>query len=250
VALLYRSTRRLSLTQDGLALFEHAQALLTAAERGMLAVTQGAEIPSGRLMVTLPAFLARSPLQRALAAFAVNHPRVELMLDFSDAKRDLIREGIDLAIRIGELGDSTLKSRRLFDLARRLVCAPSVANSRPKPLEPADLAAWPWIGLQMRPHHRELVNASGQICRVDFKPRVVVNSVEALGQMAIEGLGLAVPPAFLIEDDIAAGRLCEILPDWRVPSLGVYAVWPGNAPREGLTARMVRFLAERLNGAS
>ncbi|MCW3482093.1 LysR family transcriptional regulator [Neisseriaceae bacterium JH1-16] len=244
VALLYRSTRRLSLSHDGQALFEHARAMLAAAESGFAAVAAGSE-PTGKLTVTLPAFFAASPLLDALAAFSHTHPKVALDLQFGDAKRDLIRDGLDLAIRIGALTDSTLKARRLFDMPRCLVASPGLMARFAAPQRPEDLAEWDWIGFKPRPNRKQLIDAAGEAVPFSFAPRLTVDSVEALGRLAEAGVGLATPPRFLVAEALRAGRLIEVLPDWRVESLGVYAVWPPNAPRDGLARRLVDFLEAR-----
>lgn len=244
VALLYRSTRRLSLTPDGQALYGHAQAMLQAAETGLNELAGRAAEPAGTLRLSLPAFFARGPLTTSLAAFSRCHPKVELELDYSDEKRDLIRDGIDLAIRIGELQDSALKSRRLFDMPRLLVAAPSLLDARGEPASPAELADWPWLGIRMRAKRKPLIDAAGRRHDFAIQPRITANSVDAACQLAIAGCGLATPPAFLVENELAAGQLRVVLPDCQVEALGVYAVWPANAARESLTLRLVRFLAE------
>ncbi|KUM02491.1 LysR family transcriptional regulator [Chromobacterium subtsugae] len=243
-ALLYRSTRRLSLTADGETLFQHAQAMLRAAESGLDALAGRATEPTGRLSLTLPAFFARSPLTARLAGFARRHPKVELALDYSDEKRDLVRDGIDLAIRIGELPDSALKSRRLFDMPRLLVAAPALLSARPAPRHPQELADWPWLGIRMRPDHKTLLDAAGEAHSFSIQPAIRANSLDAVCQLAIAGCGLATPPAFLAADDIAAGRLSEVEPEWQVEALGVYAVWPANAARASLTLRLTQYLSE------
>ncbi|MEO9384059.1 LysR family transcriptional regulator [Chromobacterium phragmitis] len=242
-ALLYRSTRKLSMTQDGQALYSHAQAMLQAAESGLNALAGRAAEPSGSLSLTLPAFFARSPLTDQLAAFSRMYPKVELALDFSDEKRDLIRDGIDLAIRIGELPDSALKSRRLFDMPRLTVAAPSLLAEREAPRVPMELANWPWLGIRMRPNRKTLSLDPDEAQTFAFQPRLTVNSIDAACRLAIAGCGLATPPAFLVQEDIAAGRLATVLPEWQVEALGVYAVWPANAARESLTLRLVEHLA-------
>ncbi|UTH74698.1 LysR family transcriptional regulator [Chromobacterium sp. IIBBL 290-4] len=243
-ALLYRSTRRLSLTADGEMLHQHAQAMLQAAESGLNALAgRGAEA-SGRLSLTLPAFFSRSPLTARLAEFSLRHPKVELALDYSDEKRDLVRDGIDLAIRIGELPDSALKSRRLFDMPRLLVAAPALLAQRPAPRHPQELADWPWLGIRMRPDRKTLIDEAGEAHSFPIQPAIRANSLDAVCQLAAAGCGLATPPAFLAQDDIAAGRLMECTPAWRVEALGVYAVWPANAARASLTLRLVHHLAD------
>jgi DNA-binding transcriptional LysR family regulator len=243
--LLYRSTRRLSLTHEGGKLFDAAKAMLAAAQIGLNAIAGRSAEPSGRLSVTVPAFLARGEVIDDIAAFAHAFPKIALSIGFSDIKQDLIRDGIDIAIRIGSLKDSALKSKKLFNLERKLVAAPSLMEHRKKPRHPEELSDWDWIGLQMRPHNRTLVNKKGEAHRIDFAPRIIVDSLDAVCQLALAGLGLATPPAFMVEEDLRAGRLIEPLPSWQLEPLGVYAVWPPNSPKDGLTYRIVRFLEAR-----
>lgn len=133
VALLYRSTRRLSLTHEGEKLFTSTKAMLSAAEKGLDSVAYHASEPTGKLNLTVPAMLTRSPLVSDIAAFAKEFPKVALSINFSDIQQDLIREGIDLAIRIGDLKDSALKSKRLFTMKRKLVVAPALMNEHKSP---------------------------------------------------------------------------------------------------------------------
>ncbi|TDR82763.1 LysR family transcriptional regulator [Paludibacterium purpuratum] len=244
VALLYRSTRRLSLTDDGRLLYGHAREMLAAAETGLGALAERTGELSGALSVTLPAFLAQSALIGTIAGFLRQHGKVRLTLDFSDEKQDLVGEGIDLAIRIGDLQDSGLKSVRLFDLPRKLVAAPALLAGQ-VPLErPEALRAFDWIGISMRPGAKTLRHRDGRESQIDIAPRVRVNSIEASCQLALAGAGLCTPPAFMVADDLAAGRLVEPLPEWHVPALGVYAVWPPNAARDGLTRRLIDCLRD------
>lgn len=242
VTLLYRSTRHLSLTQEGNELFAHAKEMLFAAETGLNAITQQSSEPSGRLIVTLPSFFTRSKLVKDIAAFAQKYTKVELLLNFSDVKQDLIREGIDLAIRIGDLEDSALKAKKLLDMPRKMVVAPTYLEQRKKPHKPQDLLDWDWIGFKMRSHRRTLVHESGKNFEIEFKPRVVADSVEAVSQLAIAGLGLATPPAFLVASELEQKVLIEPLPNWAISSLSVFAVWPPNASKSSLTFRLMHFL--------
>jgi DNA-binding transcriptional LysR family regulator len=245
VALLYRSTRHLSVTSDGAALYDSARAMLLAAEEGLDGISGRSRQPSGRFRMTMPAFFARSDLIGSVAAFAAEFPKVSLTIGFSDEARDLVREGIDLAIRVGDLKDSGLKSTRLFDMRRTLVAAPAVIAARRKPRHPDDLRDWEWIGLSMRADAKTFVSRKAERVEVAFAPRVVVDSVDAACQFAAAGLGLAAPPAFLAAPEIASGRLLEVLPTWQVTSLGVYGLWPANASMESLTRRFVGFLTAR-----
>ncbi|MBN9228255.1 MULTISPECIES: LysR family transcriptional regulator [Legionella] len=245
VALLYRSTRRLSLTYEGDKLFISAKAMLSAAEKGLNGIAYHAPEPTGKLNLTLPAMLTKSPLVDDIAAFAKAFPKVALSISFSDIQLDLIRESIDLAIRIGNLQDSTLKSKRLFTMKRKIVIAPSVMNRHKSPRKLKDLLKWDWIGLKMRPNTKTLINQKGQTYIIDFEPRIIVDSMDAACQLAIAGLGLVTPPAFFVAEDINQGRLVEPLPEWQAESLPIYAVWPPNASKESLTYRLITFLEMR-----
>jgi DNA-binding transcriptional LysR family regulator len=182
-----------------------------------------------------------------LAAFAQAFPKIALSINFSDLPQDLIREGIDLAIRIGDLKSSTLKAKRLFEMKRKLVAAPSYITRRSRPQKPQDLIDWDWIGLKMRPDQKTLVNRTGKTFEINFQPRIIVDSVDAVCQLAIAGVGLATPPSFLVEDEIRQGLLVEPLPAWGIESLAVYTVWPPNASKESLTYRLIEFLEMREN---
>lgn len=245
VTLLYRSTRQLSLTQDGENLFTAAKTMVQAAESGLNTITNQSPEPSGKLTITVPAVLTRSSLVKDLASFAQTFPKITLSISFSDVQQDLIREGIDLAIRIGDLKSSTLKAKRLYEMKRKLIVAPSYMQSRKNPHKPQDLIAWDWIGLKMRPNQKTLVNRAGKTFQINFQPRIIVDSVDAVCHLAIAGLGLATPPSFLVEEELRQGLLVEPLPAWGVESLGVYAVWPPNASKESLTFRLINFLEMR-----
>ena len=124
VALLYRSTRRLTLTEPGRKFFAAAREMVAAAERGLELVAVNSENPSGHLSVAVPAALLSETLFDDLAGFAAAFPQVALTMHFSDTQVDLIREGIDVAIRAGTLKDSALKSKKLFEFPRQLVASP------------------------------------------------------------------------------------------------------------------------------
>lgn len=243
--LLYRSTRRLSLTDEGEALFANVKAMLSAAETGLNSIAHRAIEPAGKLHLTIPAMLTSSPLVDDLAAFAKAFPKVMLSINFSDIQQDLIREGIDLAVRIGNLKDSTLKSKRLFTMKRKLVAAPALIKQHTMPQQPPDLRTWDWIGLKMRPNTKTLIHQRGKTCDIDFEPRIIVDSMDAVCQFAIAGLGLATPPAFLVAENIRKGYLVEPLPEWQAEPIPVYVVWPPNVSKASLTFRLIAFLETR-----
>lgn len=245
VALLYRSTRKLSLTRDGEQLIGAARAMIDAAETGLRQVSDRAAQPSGELHVTMPAALAQSDMTNRIAAFSTAYPGIRLTLDFSDLRREVIAEGIDVALRMGWLEDSSLKARKLFDVERQLVAAQPYCAERPEPATPNDLLEWDWLELsQVKPATEFRKNRQRPIT-VKPLPRLSVNDAHALYHLARSGAGLAVVPEYLARADLSSGVMHHVLPDWHVPSIGVYAVWPPNAPKEGLTALFIRFLAQK-----
>ena len=142
-----------------------------------------------------------------LAAFAQAFPKVELTVNFSDHQLDVIREGIDLAIRVGTVQDSSLKSKKLANLERKMVASSDYCSKFPKPENPSDLSVWHFIGLKMRPNDKLLMSKSGKTVRIHYEPQVVSDNIHAVVQMAKAGLGIVSPPNFLVEKDINNGRI-------------------------------------------
>jgi DNA-binding transcriptional LysR family regulator len=244
-ALIYRSTRKLSLTPDGERLLAAARKMIDAAETGLQAVSTETRQPSGVLRVTVPAVLAQSRLVDHLAAYAIAHPFVQLSLDFSDLRRELIGDGFDVAIRMGWLKDSSLMVRKLFDVQRRLVAAQSYLETRPEPASPEELCDWDWLELAPVGNKKPEFQKSGVRTVVSRPPsRISVNDAHALYRFSRSGVGLAIIPEFLAEADIAAGHLRHVLAEWTVKPVGVFAVWPSNAPKDGLVKHFVEFLVD------
>ena len=244
VALLYRSTRTLSLTRDGERLIGAAQAMVTAAETGINDVLDHASGLSGDLHVTAPAVLAQSPLADNIADFLKVHPDVRILIDYSDERRDVVVDGIDVAIRMGWLRDSALKARKLYDVERVLMASRSFLAGRPVPKSPKDIEEWDWLDLAsvtLKPVFR---HASHNTVTIRPKSRLTANSASALYQLVARGAGIATLPRFLAEADIHAGTMEVLLPEWTLPSIAIYAVRPQNAPRDGLTAAFVNALAQ------
>ena len=244
VALLYRSTRTLSLTRDGERLIGAAQAMVTAAETGINDVLDHASGLSGDLHVTAPAVLAQSPLADNIADFLKVHPDVRILIDYSDERRDVVADGIDVAIRMGWLRDSALKARKLSDVERVLMASRSFLAGRPVPKSPKDIEEWDWLDLAsvtLKPVFR---HASHNTVTIRPKSRLTANSASALYQLVARGAGIATLPRFLAEADIHAGTMEVLLPEWTLPSIAIYAVRPQNAPRDGLTAAFVNALAQ------
>lgn len=227
--LFHRTTRQVSLTSDGERLFERCQRVL--AELGELqseAVGARAEA-AGTLRIDMPIVFGRRFMLPLLARLVQRHSRISLDVRLSDARADLVREGIDLAIRIGDLQDSTLVARRFASQQLVLVAAPGYLRRHGTPAALQDLAA-----------HRHIVYrlpSSGRDRPQEFRVgrRTVemhpahsarFSDGEAIVQAALLGLGLAQVPDNMADAELAAGRLVELLPRHRPPEMPIHAVMP------------------------
>lgn len=244
VTLLYRSTRHLSLTHEGRILHEKAHVMLDAVEGGLDAINPTSTEPNGALRITAPAFVTQTELMAVFAKFSNTYPKINLGFDFSDAPRDLIKDGFDVAIRAGWLEDSEFMTRSIGHEDRFLVSSPQYFSSKEAPQHPTDLETWDWVRFAMRPDQTELTSSKGETLTVTGKSNIAVNSAAALYEFSIQGLGLTALPEHLACRGIDRGELVHVLPDWSLRPLGLHAVWPDQSRRENLTLIFVRFLAE------
>jgi DNA-binding transcriptional LysR family regulator len=242
IALVYRSTRKLSLTHEGEILYQHAKDMLASASEGLSKVSTENNEPGGKLTITLPSALTRAPINREIAEFCKLHRGIELHILYTDVRQDLIANGIDLAIRVGDMMDSSLKSKRIGQVERKLVCSPDYWKQQVEPNHPQDLTSWHWIKLAMLPSNRSLINADKQSEQITFNSQLTVDNVEAMAQFCILGLGLATPPDFLVEEPLASGTLVEVLQEWQVEPIPLYVVWHANASGNSNIRRLLNYL--------
>lgn len=250
VTLLYRTTRKLSLTDEGRKFYAHASELTRNAEAGLDALNAGSEELMGELRISLPAFLASSSISTAIAEFAQQHKKVALSLSYTDQLMDMLSEGLDLSIRVGWLDDSSMMSRKIGESRRLLVASRAYLASRPPPKDPSDLHDWDWIRFHMRPSAVEFSSASHEKVIVSENARISADNTEAVFHLACQNLGLAILPEHWAEERIKTGEFVHVLPEWELKSMGYYAVWPDKSRRESLTVLLVRFLAERNSASS
>lgn len=247
VTLFFRSTRSMSLTPEGHAALDAARRMVAAGEEALDALGADSDEPVGALRITMPAFGERSPLRKALWAFTRQHPMVSISLFSSDAPADLIKDGLDLAIRLGTLADSSLKSRRIGAFRRQMVASPDYLANRPAPRTPEDLADFDFLSVAKL---RSVITLHSDGQSVSFEPervRIEVNSVGAAKSAVMSGLGIWHLPLSEIEEELAEGTLVAILPEWDLPVLGVYAVWPDSGPQKALTRRLIDFFLNEID---
>lgn len=244
VTLFFRSTRSMSLTPEGHLALAPARRMVAAGEEALGVAGAGSAEPIGELRITMPAFGERSPLRQILWKFAVEHPRVILTLHSSDHPVDLVKEGFDLAIRLGRLADSSLKSRRVGDFQRVLVASPDYLTSRDPIETPEDLSTHRFIAISDFPDEMILQSDDESVSLTARRVQVEVNSVTSAKSAVIAGLGIRQLPLSDIEDELASGDLVRVLPEWSLPLLGIYAVWPDAGPQKALTRRLIEFFLQ------
>ncbi len=244
-SLLYRTTRKITLTSEGRMFYARVVDMLHSAEAGLNELNALSLDPVGALRISIPAFLTTGPLSTAVANFARLHPNVAFSVAYTDHPVDLIEGGFDLNIRVGWLDDSAMMSRKLADGTRVLVAGTDYARQRPSPKRPSDLEDWDWIRYQQRADTTKFTSPSGQTEEVTGQAQIEVDSIDAVYHFAVQNMGATILPSFLAERGIVAGTLVQLLPGWELRPLGIYAVWPDKSRRESLALLFIRFLAEQ-----
>lgn len=247
VLLVNRTTRRLSLTELGLAYRDHAQRILAEIEETELAIQEHTVEPKGKLKVSAPMSFGVSHLAPVLPGFMQAHPRIEVELLMDDRRVDLVEEGVDLAIRIGQLDDSQLIARRLASVS--FICAAAeryLANRRPI-VVPGDLAGHDCLRYSLNRQPSEWrFEQGGESLSVKVKGSLTANNGEALKEAAVRGLGIVYQPAFIVGADVEAGRLRPLLTDWGTPTIDIHAVFPEQRQLQPKLRRFVDYLAQAM----
>lgn len=244
VALIYRSTRKLSLTKEGKRLLFATHKMLAAIEGELLDISESANEPSGELRITIPSVLSQSSLTMALAKFLEAYPRIKLSLDYSDSKKQLIEDGFDIAIRMWTKAKETLTTETLFTVKRRLVAATSYIKLQSDITDPKELLDWDW--LMLSPVHiqgHSLKKAKQKVIRIKPKAKVYSSDARSIYTLVQSGIGIAALPETLIKEDVANGKLQYVLPEWKLSTLSVFVEWPANAPKQGLIKLLIKYLS-------
>jgi DNA-binding transcriptional LysR family regulator len=248
--LLNRTTRRLSLTEAGQAYYERARQILAELEDADSVVGATAARAVGRLRINAPQTFGVLHLAPLWGGFAAAYPEVELDITLSDRMVDLVEEGFDVAIRIARLQDSSLVSRRLAG-TRLVACAsPAYLAAHGAPATLADLARQRIIGYSYSTTGDTWYFDSPQGRQaVSLRPFFRSNSGDTCRAAALAGLGIAIHPGFMVEADMAGGRLVEVLPELRAGEIGIHAVYPSRKHLSGKVRALVDYLSRAFDHA-
>ncbi|MBI2239841.1 MAG: LysR family transcriptional regulator [Magnetospirillum gryphiswaldense] len=239
VRLLQRTTRRLSPTEAGELYFQRAQRILLDLEEAASEVGQLQTAPRGKLRVSAPMSFGVLHLTPALPSFLAACPELELELSLSDRFVDLIEEGVDVAVRIGRLSDSSLIARHVAPIRRAVCASPAYLARCGTPAVPTDLAAHACLShIGMGPAEWRFA-IGGKLETVRVQSRLSAGNGEALRILALAGLGLVYLPTFFVGDDLRSGALVSVLEDYVPQDSALYGVYPHS---RHLSAKVRAFL--------
>jgi DNA-binding transcriptional LysR family regulator len=228
VKLLVRTTRRLTLTHEGSAFLEDCQRILADIANAEASVSAGGVKASGHLRITAPAGFGRRHVAPLVPKFLALHPDVSLSLNLSDRVVDIVNEGFDSAVRVGDLPDSSLVSVRLADNRRLCVAAPSYLKRAGTPRQPAELMRHECLLLSSDASQTRgwAFKVDGEVTHLRPAGRLDCSDGQVLHAWCLQGLGLAWRSTWEVEEQIAAGELQEVLAEFAAPPNGIYAVVP------------------------
>ncbi len=247
VRLLQRSTRRFSVTESGQDYYRHCKAMLVEAEAAQEAIERIRSEPRGIVRLTCPIALLDTRVGAMLAAFMLRYDQLEVHVEATDRRVDVISEAVDVALRVRTppLQDSGLVLRTLAPSSQCLVAAPLLLQRLGVPRVPADVAALPSmdLGTPQGEHVWNLLGPEGAQALIHHQPRLITRGMIALRLAAIAGVGIVQLPSQMVRDELARGELIRVLPEWAPRVEIIHAVF---ASRRGLlpsVRALIDFLA-------
>lgn len=247
VRLLHRTTRRLSLTQEGEVFLARCRDILASIEASEAELSSRTDIATGMLKLSVPVSFGVQHLAPLWSEFLEAHPRVSLDVQLADRVIDLVDEGIDLAVRIARLPDSSLVSRKLASTRLVLCASPAYLKRRGTPKHPSELVEHEVLGYSLLSAGDQwpFVGPDGPLT-VKVHPRIWTNNGDTCVAAALRGTGIQLQPTFLVARELASGDLVELLPQYRSIELGIYAVYPTRKFLLPKVRALVEYLSVRL----
>lgn len=247
VRLLQRTTRRLSLTDEGQAFYARSKDALALVDEAETEIRSRSSEASGLVRVNAPQTFGVLHLAPLWGEFMDANPRVSLEVTLSDRVVDVVDEGFDLAIRIATLPNSTLVSRKLASTRVMLCASPIYLDRVGTPAHPRDLTLHQVIAYSYWATRDEWSFTGPEgVVSVRTRARLYANNGDTCLAAALSGQGIILQPSFLVADDIRAGRLVELMPEYKSIELGIYAVYPTRKQLALKVRRLIDYLAEAL----
>ena len=245
VRLINRTTRRMNPTNEGFAYFERCTQLLADLEEAEASVSGEARHPRGRLRLTAPIALETLRLAPAFAAFCRTYPEITLDVVLSDGVADFVEEGLDLAIRVGRVGSENLVARHIGETALLIAASHDYLTRTGNPGHPEDLlrhACFTYT-YSATGNQWQFEDEAGQSVSVRIGGPVNANNGMLLAEMAAAGSGIVLAPCFILQPLIAAGRLVQVLPEWKQRRLPIHVVYPTRRHLSAKVQAMTGFLS-------
>lgn len=248
VRLIHRTTRQFTVTEVGQTFYQHCKAMLIEAEAAQEAIAVLQAEPRGSVRLTCPVTLLHVHVGPMLARFMMRYPGIQIQLEATNRRVDLVAEGIDVAIRVRPrpFDDSDLVMRVLADRGHCLVASPSLVASLGKPRSPDELSRWPGLSMAAGKHvHKWLLGGpEGAKAEVHFAPRLITGDMLALREAAVAGVGVVQLPILMAREQLANGTLVRVLDDWEPKREVIHAVFPSRRGLLPAVRALVDFLSE------
>jgi len=250
IQLLQRTTRSLSLTDAGARYFEYIRPAVQLTQEGLDAISELQQTPKGNLRISVPMVFGRLYIAPLIAEFLKRYPDIQLQMQMDDKTTDLIAGGFDLAIRIGELPDSSIIARKIAPCLSVICASPAYLAQHGLPMVPSELTQHNCLfysyfqdGVEWSFHSPDGMQ------RIQPKGNYQVNNSDAIHLACLDGLGIANLPRFIVESDLQAGHLQTILTDFPLPEHGIYAVYPQRKYLPTKVTVLIEFLRDKLANA-
>lgn len=251
VRLIHRTSRHCSLTEIGQEYYQRCLAMRVEAEGAAEVIERNRSEPQGVVRISCPVALLNSWVGPMLTRYMLKYPLVELFIESTNRRVDLLHEGFDIALRVRfpPLEGSDLVMKVLGNSTQCLVGHPDFLARLSSPASPADLSGLPSLhwGAAQREYHWELFGPNEALAQIRHQPRMVTDDLIALRHAAVAGIGIVHLPSVVVRDDIAAGRLVQLVPDW-TPKCGiVHAIFPSRRGLLPSVRTLLDFLGEEFD---
>jgi len=245
IRLMQRNSRRLSLTAEGESYYQQSREALALLDNAAAQAGSGRETPQGQLRLTAPIWCANPTFAAWMREYRAQYPEVSLDIILDNGMRDLIGEGIDLALRVSRTPSPSLVVRPLFAVRFVLVAAPAYIRRHGMPQTPADAAAHPAVLPSYTDISRMHCNCGEESASLHLNSVLQSNNTLMLQQLLRAGSGIGYLPQWLAADDLAAGRLVQLLPQWQFNRITLYAAYPDRRHLSAKIRSFIDFLVEK-----
>jgi DNA-binding transcriptional LysR family regulator len=244
--LINRTTRRSSLTDAGRAYYQQALKVLDQVNEMNGGFTENATNLTGTIRFAAPLSFGLSHLGPAIEEFSSMHPDLNIHIDFSDRQVDIIEEGFDVAFRIAELKDSSIQARKVFQSHHKLLASPDYLNKKGRPTLIDDLNQHDFLRYGVGSSaHWAITDNEGRAHKITLMSKISANNGDFLLQMAMSGHGIVMLPTFIAWQALKQGELEQVLPDYQIPSLNGYCLYPKNRFLPTRARVLIDFLVNR-----